>query len=291
MPPAADAVAEVVATVTERGAALLFSPVLTARAGRAWAAELRAARRVRDHLADRLGADRVVTRALPPVVVARGYGEVVARRLGAVDLLAPSARGGVDAEVAALVAAGTPGPGEQGVVVLLTGLSGSGKSTVAQRLYGRLLEDGRRTVTLLDGDLVRRSLSSELTFSKEHRDLNVRRIGFVAAEVARHGGIALLAPIAPYDAPRRDVRRLVEEAGGRFVLVHVDTPLEVCEQRDVKGLYAAARAGRIPNFTGISDPYEVPQDADLRLDTSQVSLDDAVDQLLELLTREGHLPT
>jgi len=154
-----------------------------------------------------------------------------------------------------------------GVVVFFTGLSGAGKSTIARALEAKLLEEGRR-VTLLDGDIVRQHLSSELGFSKEHRDLNIRRIGYVAAEVARHGGIAICAPIAPYDATRKAVRRMVEEAGGRFILVHVSTPIEVSEARDTKGLYAKARAGVLQGFTGVNDPYEVPEDAEITTDGS-----------------------
>jgi sulfate adenylyltransferase len=169
-----------------------------------------------------------------------------------------------------------------GGVVLFTGLSGSGKSTLARALRDRLVEGGR-DVTLLDGDVVRRLLSAGLGFSPEDRDLNVRRIGYVAAEVARHGGLALAAPIAPYVRSRAAVRELVEDAGGSYLLVHVSTSLEVCEARDRKGLYARARAGEIESFTGISDPYEVPVDADLTIDTSQVLLRDAVDLVLDLL--------
>jgi sulfate adenylyltransferase len=159
----------------------------------------------------------------------------------------------------------------------------------ANVLLVKLLEAGGRQVTLLDGDIVRKHLSSELGFSKEHRDLNITRIGFVAAEVAKHGGIAICAPIAPYDAVRQDVRRMVERVDGRFVLVHVSTPLEVCEQRDAKGLYARARAGEIPDFTGISDPYEIPTDADLTIDTTRVPPERAATQILALLRDEHHL--
>jgi len=177
---------------------------------------------------------------------------------------------------------------ERGVVVFCTGLSGSGKSTLAKDLRDALLERGDRTVSLLDGDMVRRLLSAGLTFSREDRDLNIARIGYVATEVARHGGIAICAPIAPYAAARAGVRRMVSEAGD-FVLVHVSTPLEVCEARDRKGLYAQARAGIIGSFTGISDPYEVPDDADLAIDTSVVSRHDAVATVLAHLTRGGWL--
>jgi len=177
----------------------------------------------------------------------------------------------------------------RGLVVFFTGLSGSGKSTVARDLYDALLERGDRTVSLLDGDLVRRLLSADVGFSREGRDLNIARIGYVATEVARHGGIAICAPIAPYAAARAGVRSMVTEVGD-FVLVHVSTPLAVCEARDRKGLYAQARAGVIKSFTGISDPYEEPKDADLALDTSLVSRRDAVAAVLAHLSRGGWLP-
>jgi sulfate adenylyltransferase len=143
-------------------------------------------------------------------------------------------------------------------------------------------------VTLLDGDLVRTHLSSELGFSREHRTLNVRRIAFVAAEITRHGGVAICAPIAPYTAIRRDARALVE-AAGLFLLVYVATPIEICEARDPKGLYQRARAGTLPEFTGISDPYDVPEDADVTLDTSQVSVAQAVEVLMAALEARGLL--
>jgi len=181
-----------------------------------------------------------------------------------------------------------PPASQRGVTIFFTGLSGSGKSTIANALRVRLLEDGRRTVTLLDGDLVRTHLSSELGFSREHRTLNVRRIAFVAAEITRHGGVAICAPIAPYAALRRDARALVE-AAGVFLLVYVATPLEVCEARDVKGLYQRARAGSLPEFTGISDPYDVPEDADVTIDTSQVTVPQAVDVLMGALEARGLL--
>ncbi|MDT0202651.1 adenylyl-sulfate kinase [Nocardioides sp. AE5] len=176
-----------------------------------------------------------------------------------------------------------PGPDEQGLVVFFTGLSGSGKSTVARALQDTLLEAGERTVTSLDGDVVRRNLSTGLGFSKEDRETNIRRIGWVAAEIARHGGIAICSPIAPFDATRQQVRAMVEAAGGRFVLVHVATPLAECERRDRKGLYAKARAGEIGDFTGISSPYEEPEDADLRVDTTGRSIQDVLDEVLALL--------
>jgi sulfate adenylyltransferase len=190
--------------------------------------------------------------------------------------------------VAAELARLNPPPERVGLTVFFTGFSGSGKSTVAKALAARLLEIGPRRVTLLDGDVVRRHLSSELTFSREHRDLNIRRIGYVAGEVTRHGGIAICAPIAPYDATRREVRAMVERTGA-FVLVHVSTPLEVCEGRDRKGLYARARAGDLPEFTGISDPYEVPTDAELAIDTTAGTVDDAVDTVVAYLRTRGYL--
>ncbi|MFC5754898.1 adenylyl-sulfate kinase [Actinomadura rugatobispora] len=188
--------------------------------------------------------------------------------------------------VAAELAVARPPKHERGLTVFFTGLSGSGKSTVARGLADALIERGGRSVSLLDGDVVRRLLSAGLTFSKADRDLNIRRIGFVATEVTRHGGVAICAPIAPYAATRAEVRRMVSAAGD-FVLVHVATPLEECERRDRKGLYAKARAGIIPEFTGISDPYEEPGDADLVLDTSRLAPDEAVAQVLDLLIAGG----
>ena len=152
----------------------------------------------------------------------------------------------------------------------------------------KVLELGGRPVTLLDGDLVRRNLSSELGFSKEHRDINIRRIGYVASEITKNGGIAVCAPIAPYDAVRKDVRAMIEPVGG-FVLVHVDTPLEVCEQRDRKGLYAKARAGIIKEFTGISDPYEAPADAELAIDTTALTPDEAAQRIILHLDEGGYV--
>jgi sulfate adenylyltransferase len=143
-------------------------------------------------------------------------------------------------------------------------------------------------VTLLDGDLVRKHLSSELGFSKEHRDINIRRIGFVAAEITKNGGIAICAPIAPYDALRKEVRAMIAD-GGDFNLVYLDTPIEVCESRDRKGLYAKARAGLVPNFTGVSDPYEPPADAELNIDTSKVTPEQAAQQILTHLHERGLL--
>jgi sulfate adenylyltransferase len=177
-----------------------------------------------------------------------------------------------------------------GFTLFFTGLSGSGKSTLAKIIYGKLVEGGRRPATLLDGDIVRSNLSSELGFSKAHRDLNIRRIGFVASEITKNGGIAICAPIAPYTETRRAVREAIEERGA-FIEVHVATPLEVCEARDRKGLYAKARKGLIPEFTGISDPYEVPQHAELTIDTANVSPMEAAQEIYLYLLKEGYLDT
>lgn len=191
-------------------------------------------------------------------------------------------------EVAAELRSTHPPRSAQGFTVFFTGLSGSGKSTVANAFLSMLLEMGGRPVTLLDGDIVRRNLSSELGFSKEHRDLNIQRIGFVANEITKNGGIAICAPIAPYDAVRKSVRTTVEPNGG-FILVHVSTPLEVCEERDRKGLYAKARAGIIKEFTGISDPYEEPGDAELVIDTTEMTPEEAAQKILLHLEGEGYI--
>jgi sulfate adenylyltransferase len=153
----------------------------------------------------------------------------------------------------------------------------------------RILEQGARTVTSLDGDVVRRNLSAGLTFSKEDRETNIRRIGWVAAEISRHGGLAVCSPIAPFDSTRQDVRGYVDDAGGAFFLVHVATPLEECERRDRKGLYAKARRGEIPEFTGISSPYEEPADADVRVDTTGRSIDEALEDVIAGLREAGYL--
>jgi len=181
-----------------------------------------------------------------------------------------------------------PPRSRQGFTVFFTGLSGSGKSTVANVLRVKLLEMGGRPVTLLDGDLVRKNLSSELGFSKEHRDLNILRIGYVASEITKNGGIAICAPIAPYAEVRAQVRRLIEPLGG-YTLVHVATPLDICEQRDRKGLYAKARAGIIKEFTGISDPYEEPKDAEIVIDTTDLSPDQAAQRIILHLESEGFI--
>ena len=177
---------------------------------------------------------------------------------------------------------------KQGVTIFFTGLSGSGKSTIANVLRTKFLETGGRPVTLLDGDLVRKHLSSELGFSKEHRDINIRRIGYVASEITKNGGIAICAPIAPYDAVRKQLREMIEPLGG-FILVHVATPLEVCEQRDRKGLYAKARAGILKEFTGISDPYEEPKDAEVVINTTDLSPEEAAQEIILHLEREGFI--
>ena len=175
---------------------------------------------------------------------------------------------------------------KQGLTIFFTGLSGSGKSTIANVLLTKFLEIGGRPVTILDGDLVRKHLSSELGFSKEHRDINIRRIGYVASEITKNGGIAICAPIAPYDAVRKQVREMISPYGG-FILVHVATPLETCEQRDRKGLYAKARAGIVKEFTGISDPYEVPTDAEVVINTAELSPEEAAQEIILHLEREG----
>src|SRR3984885_932708 len=212
-----------------------------------------------------------------------------------------------DSELGALLDSGGEGPGwfappstarelrrarppraERGLAIFFTGLSGSGKSTIARGLAEALTERGDRTVSLLDGDRVRQLLSAGLTFSRTDRDLNIARIGYVAAEVARHGGIAICAPIAPYAPARAVARKLVTEVGD-FLLIYVSTPVEVCEARDRKGLYAKARAGLITGFTGVSDPYEEPRDADLVLDTSAMTRDEAVGAVLKLLVTGGWL--
>jgi sulfate adenylyltransferase len=175
----------------------------------------------------------------------------------------------------------------RGLVVFFTGLSGSGKSTIARNLADAMRENGDRTITLLDGDVVRRELTAGLGFSKADRDRNVRRIGWVAAEVGRHRGMAVACPIAPYEAARAAARKMAVEAGAGFVLVHVATPLEVCESRDRKGLYARARAGQLRGMTGIDDPYEEPTDAELTVDTTTMSVPEAVEMVLSHLVENG----
>ena len=192
-------------------------------------------------------------------------------------------------DIAAIVESDEPPPSRRGLVLFFTGLSGSGKSTIAQAVIDALLEVGERTVTSLDGDVVRRNLSAGLTFSRQDRETNIRRIGWVGAEISRHGGVAVCSPIAPFDTTRQDVRAMTEAAGGAFFLVHVATPLEECERRDRKGLYAKARRGEIPDFTGISSPYEAPTDADLRMDTTGRSIEECRDDVLDALAAAGYV--
>jgi sulfate adenylyltransferase len=253
---------------------------------------------VRCLLADRADGEDVVTLPLPvlpaeSVSIRRVLLDAVTRRYGAgTTLVVPDddgptpPTGSWSAAAERLLSRATSDPGP-GVCILFTGLSGSGKSTLARGVRDACVSAGR-TVTLLDGDEVRQLLSAGLGFSRADRDLNVQRIGFVAAEVVRHGGIAVAAPIAPYGASRDAVRQRVEEVG-HHVLVHVATPLEECERRDRKGLYAAARRGEVTHFTGVDDPYEAPRDADLTIDTTDVPVADAVAAVVELLERRGLL--
>jgi len=191
--------------------------------------------------------------------------------------------------IAEITGADQPGAAHTGLVLFFTGLSGSGKSTLARALMDLVLEQTDRTVTSLDGDVVRRHLSAGLTFSKADRETNIRRIGWVAAEISRHHGIAVCSPIAPFAETRRQVREMVEDAGGAFFLVHVATPLEECERRDRKGLYAKARRGEIPEFTGISSPYEAPDDAAVRVDTTGRTIEDALGDVTLALRDAGFL--
>src|SRR5690606_9210734 len=177
---------------------------------------------------------------------------------------------------------------EQGFTVFFTGLSGSGKSTIANALMVKLMEMGGRPVTLLDGDVVRKHPSSELGFSKAHRDLNILRIGYVASEITKNGGVAICAPIAPYAETRKQVRDMIQPLGG-FLEVHVSTPLEVCEERDRKGLYAKARAGIIKGFTGIDDPYEAPENPEMRIYTTTLTPDLAAHRIIVKLESLGFI--
>ncbi len=181
-----------------------------------------------------------------------------------------------------------PPKAKQGFTIFLTGLSGSGKSTIAKVLLVKFMEMRDRPVTLLDGDIVRKNLSSELTFSREHRDLNVTRIGFVASEITKNGGIALCAPIAPYDEPRHANRTLISRYGG-YIEVYVSTPLEICEQRDRKGLYAKARSGKIKGVTGITDPFIPPSNPDLVINTAGITPLEAVQEIMLLLQAQGYI--
>lgn len=190
--------------------------------------------------------------------------------------------------IEAIVSRDRPPRSKQGAVIFFTGLSGSGKSTLARALIDVILEQGERTVTSLDGDVVRHHLSKGLGFSRADRETNILRIGFVAAEISRHGGLAVCSPIAPFESTRQQVREMVERAGGGFVLVHVATPLEECERRDRKGLYAKARAGEIMDFTGISSPYEEPAEA-IKVDTTNIDIAKCLAELLDALTADGWL--
>jgi len=191
-------------------------------------------------------------------------------------------------EVVAELKKAYPSPDKQGFTVFLTGFPGAGKSTIAKVLYSRFLEMGDRPVTLLDGDIVRQNLSSQLSFSKEHRDINVRRIGFVASEITKNRGVAICAPIAPYNATRAEIRKTIETHGG-FIEVHVSTPIEECEKRDRKGMYAKARAGMIKGFTGVDDPYEFPESPEVRVDTTDLRPDEAAQEILLLLGQKGYI--
>jgi sulfate adenylyltransferase len=219
----------------------------------------------------------------------RALGHQVVEAYAPGEVLGTSGKGDLPDEVAEIVARDRPAPDEQGLVLFFTGLSGSGKSTLARALHDLILEQGERTVTSLDGDVVRRNLSAGLTFSREDRETNIRRIGWVAAEISRHGGVAICSPIAPFDETRQQVRAMVEDAGGAFALIHVATPLEECERRDRKGLYAKARRGEIPEFTGISSPYEEPQDPAVRVDTTGRTIEDALADILKVLDSHGWL--
>lgn len=181
-----------------------------------------------------------------------------------------------------------PAREKQGLTIFFTGLSGAGKSTIANALLIKLMELTDRSVTLLDGDHVRKNLSSELGFSKEHRDLNILRIAYVASEITKHGGIAICAPIAPYAATRRKARELVSEVGA-FIEVYISTSLEVCEHRDRKGLYKKARAGILKEFTGISDPYEIPENAEIVINTAEHSIEQEVMMIVNKLRELGYL--
>jgi len=191
-------------------------------------------------------------------------------------------------EVAKELQSSRPPKRERGFTIFFTGLSGSGKSTLANGLLIKLLENGSRPVTLLDGDIVRTHLSSELGFSKEHRSLNVRRIGFVASEITKNKGIAICAPIAPYKNDRRFNRKLISKLGG-YIEVHVSTSLDKCEERDAKGLYKLARKGVIKEFTGISDPYEAPKNAEVIIDSSGIAPENLVDQIYDKIKERGYI--
>ena len=191
-------------------------------------------------------------------------------------------------EVVAELRRAYPPRSKQGFTIFLTGLSGAGKSTVAKVLVVKFMEMRDRPVTLLDGDIVRKNLSSELSFSKDHRNLNITRIGFVASEITKNGGIAICAPIAPYDESRRHNRELISRYGG-YIEVYLSTRLEICEQRDRKGLYAKARAHKIKGVTGIDDPYIPPSNPEITIDTSEMTPDEAAQEVLLYLEEKGYV--
>jgi sulfate adenylyltransferase len=217
------------------------------------------------------------------------HGAVAAAYATESHQLGPDESGPFTPEIAAIVERERPPRDRRGAVIFFTGLSGSGKSTLARALVDHILEQGERTITSLDGDVVRHHLSKGPGFSREDRETNILRIGFVAAEIARHGGLAICSPIAPFEATRAEVRRMVEAAGGGFFLVHVATPLEECERRDRKGLYAKARRGEIPDFTGISSPYEDPVDYSWKLDTTNRDIAECLQELTGALVEAGWL--
>ena len=181
-----------------------------------------------------------------------------------------------------------PSKENQGFTLFFSGLSGSGKSTIANGLKVKLQEHGKKSVTLLDGDIVRTHLSSELGFSKEHRDLNITRIGFVASEITKNGGIALCAPIAPYESARNQNRDLISQHGN-YIEIYISTPLSTCERRDTKGLYAMAKQGKIKGLTGVDDPYEAPKNPDLEIDTTDITEEEAIQKIMLYLEKEGYL--
>ena len=278
---------EAVETVREHAADTGRTPVLLVCTGTGSPLGLSAPGLVRATLAAAIELPSAVVVAAP---VTGGNWQPVAPAY-ADGQLEPPMTGDLAPSVQAVVDEDRPPPARAGVVVFLTGLSGSGKSTIARGLVDRLLERGDRTVTSLDGDVVRHHLSKGLGFGREDRETNIRRIGWVAAEISRHHGVAVCSPIAPFDATRKEVRAMAKAAGGGFVLVHVATPLEECERRDRKGLYARARRGEIPDFTGISSPYEEPTDAAVRIDTTGRALDECVVEVLATLTEAGWLAT
>jgi sulfate adenylyltransferase len=181
-----------------------------------------------------------------------------------------------------------PPRSKQGFTIFITGLSGAGKSTLAKVLMVKFMEMNDRPVTLLDGDIVRRNLSSELTFSKAHRDLNITRIGFVASEITKNGGIALCAPIAPYEEPRRQNRELISSCGG-YIEVYLSTSIDICQERDRKGLYAKAKAGKVKGVTGVDDPYVPPSHPEITIDTAEVTPDEAAQEVLLYLEEQGYI--